>query len=203
MKKIMKVDPRIKVKNHPDLVEQPVVIRVTEFNEKSASSFCDEISKAHSTGQPIIPIIVDSYGGEVHALLTMVSEIEHSDLPIATICTGKAMSCGAVLLTCGAEGHRYIDPNATVMIHDVSAGQWGKVAEIKAAAEETQRLHKMIFTMMDKNCGQEAGYFESIVHEKAHAEWFLTPKEAKKHNIINHIKIPSFRTNVTVEVEFG
>lgn len=203
MKKIITVDPAIKIRKCSDLIDIPIVVKVTKFDEDSANNFSEEFSKAHNTGQPIIPIVIDSYGGSVYSLLSMIAEIQNSKLPVATICVGKAMSCGAVLLTYGAEGHRYIDPNGTVMIHDVSTSIGGKNEEIKASVKETDRLQKQIFQMMAKNCGHaDKNYFTDIIHHKSHAEWYLTPTEAKKHNIINNLKVPSFYTKISVETKF-
>ena len=106
----------------PKLIDDlPVVIRVRKFDEPAAKAFSDEMARAQNSGQPIIPIIIDSYGGQVYSLMSMISDIKHSRIPVATIVQGKAMSCGAILFSFGAEGMRYMDPDATVMIHDVSS----------------------------------------------------------------------------------
>ena len=123
----------------------PNIIYVNKFNEETAKDFIEAMINAQNTGQSIIPIVIDSYGGEVYSLLKMIDMIKASKVPVATICMGKAMSCGAVLLTCGAEGHRYMAPTATVMIHDVASFAMGKVEEIKADAKESDRLNKIIF----------------------------------------------------------
>jgi len=96
-----------------ELRSNPVIIRVNNFNEKSAKEFAVEIAKAHNTGQSIIPVIIDSYGGEVYSLMSMIASIKSSEIPIATIVEGKAMSCGVILFSCGTEGHRYITEDAT------------------------------------------------------------------------------------------
>ena len=129
-----------------ELRKQPVIIRVNKFDEDSANKFQLEIAQAHNTGQKVIPVIIDSYGGQVYSLMTMISAIKHAEIPVATIVEGKAMSCGAVLLTFGEEGMRFADPDATIMIHDVSSGGYGKVEELKASSEEAGRLDDKIFT---------------------------------------------------------
>ena len=43
----------------------PVAIHVNEFTEKSAKEFGQKMVLAHNTGQPVIPITIDSYGGQV------------------------------------------------------------------------------------------------------------------------------------------
>ena len=73
------------------------------------------------------------------------------------------MSCGAILFSFGAPGKRYMDPDATLMIHDVSSMSWGKVEEVKVSAEETDRLNQKIYHMMAENCGQAEDYFLEIV----------------------------------------
>jgi len=135
-------------------------------------------------------------------LMSMVSDIRHSRIPVATIVQGKAMSCGALLFSFGTEGYRYMDPDATLMIHDVSSMSWGKVEEIKASAEETSRLNKKVYQMMAKNCGKRKNYFLDIIHEKGHADWFLEFDDAKKHNLANHGHIPELKIHTTVDFDF-
>tara|TARA_R100001594_G_scaffold41263_2_gene73251 strand:- start:98 stop:706 length:609 start_codon:yes stop_codon:yes gene_type:complete len=180
----------------------PVVIRVNKFDEKAAQEFSKDVARAQNTGQPVLPVIIDSYGGQVYSLMSMISDIEHSRIPVATIVQGKAMSCGAILFSFGVDGMRYMDPDATVMIHDVSSMGWGKVEEIKADAKEVERLNQKIYRMMAKNCGHHEEYFLDIVHEKGHADWFLDAKEAKRHKLANKLKVPEMKIGVKVEFEF-
>ena len=187
----------------PKLIDDlPIVIRVNKFDEASAKGFSAAITKAQNTGQPVIPVIIDSYGGQVYSLMSMISDIKHSRIPVATIAQGKAMSCGAILFSFGADGMRYMDPEATIMIHDVSSMDRGKVEEIKASAEETERLNKKIYHMMAENCGQHKDYFLDIVHEKGHADWFLEADECKKHNLANHLHVPELKIETKVKFDF-
>jgi ATP-dependent Clp endopeptidase proteolytic subunit ClpP len=186
-----------------DLIDDlPVVIRVKKFDEAGAKEFSAQVSKAQNTGQPIVPVIIDSYGGQVYSLMSMISDIKHSKIPVATIAQGKAMSCGAILFSFGKEGKRYMDADATVMIHDVSSMGWGKVEEIKADAEEVDRLNKKVYRMMATNCGHPEDYFLEIVHNRGHADWFLTADQCKKHNLANHLHVPTLKINVEVNFKF-
>ena len=187
----------------PKLIDDlPIVLRVRKFDEASAKEFSSLVSRAQNTGQPVLPIIIDSYGGQVYSLMSMISDIKHSRIPVATIVQGKAMSCGAILFSFGHEGMRYMDPDATVMIHDVSSMDRGNVEEIKASAEETERLNKKIYNMMAENCGHNRDYFLDIVHEKGHADWFLEPDECKKHNLANHLYVPELKIETKVKFDF-
>lgn len=200
MYKKLVVDPLIRAK-HDALIEMPQVVVVTKFNSEGIKEFREQMEKAHSTGQPIIPIVIDSYGGEVYGCLDMVNQLKKATLPVHTIVTGKAMSAGAILFGMGQE--RYMAENATLMLHDVSSFSFGKTEEIKADAKETERLNELIFKLIAKNCGHKDDYFTKLVHEKGHADWFLTAKEAKKHNLCTVIGVPEFTVEVGVKYKFG
>ena len=198
MKWTSNISPLIK---ELELRKNPVIIRVNKFDEKSAKDFQDQVALAHNTGQKVIPVVIDSYGGQVYSLMAMISAIKSSELPIATIVEGKAMSCGAILFSFGEEGLRFIDPDATVMIHDVSSMDFGKVEELKAGAAEADRLNEKIYTMMARNCGKKDDYFMKIVDKKKHADWFLDADEAKKHGLANQIRVPKVSITVDVSIE--
>lgn len=185
-----------------ELKRQPVIIRVNKFDEASAKEFSNRMAAAQSTGQKVVPVVIDSYGGQVYSLMSMISAINSSELPVATIVEGKAMSCGAVLLSCGEQGLRFADPNATIMIHDVSSGGRGKIEELKADVAEAERLDEKIFTMMARNCGKKDDYFKKKVFSKKHADWFMDAQEAKRHGLINHLRVPKMTIRVDVDVEF-
>ena len=198
MKYKTKISPLIK---EVELRKSPVIVRVNKFNEESAKKFAQQMAQAHNTGQKVIPVVIDSYGGQVYSLMSMIGAIKNADIPVATIIEGKAMSCGAILFSFGEEGMRYMDSHATLMIHDVSSSEYGKVEEIKASADETERLNQIVYKMMAKNCGHEESYFLDLVHEKGHADWFLDAKEAKKHGLANHLRLPTIYINVDVDIK--
>ena len=186
-----------------ELKNSPVIIRVNEFTEESAKEFANKIAAAHNTGQKVIPIIIDSYGGQVYSLMSMIGSINASELPIATIIEGKAMSCGAILFTFGDEGLRYMDKDATLMIHDVSGGALGKIEEMKSSVEEAERLNKKVYKMMARNIGHPDEFFWDKVQEKGRADWFIESDEAYELGIANHLRLPKMTVDVKVDITFS
>lgn len=185
-------------------IKRPLVVRVTKFDEESAETFAKQMSAADDTGQPFIPIIIDSYGGDPYSLQAMRDVISSARATVATIVEGKAMSCGAILFSCGAEGYRFVGPNATIMIHDVTHGEepYKKAEEVKADAKEIERLNNMFYHTLAQNCGKPADYFLNHVNKRHRADWYLTPEEAVKHNLANHVGIPRLVKTVTVTHDF-
>ena len=184
-----------------ELRSEPVIITVNKFDEESANEVATLISAAQNTGQSIVPVVIDSYGGEAYALLSMIASLKSSKIPVATIVKGKAMSCGALFASFGEEGLRFMDKDAILMIHDVSTMAFGKVEELKADAREAERLNKKLYTMMARNCGKADNYFLDLIHDKGHADWFLEAEEAKEHNIVQQLRVPSLKGKVTVVIE--
>lgn len=195
---IADVSPLIK---EVELRSDPVVIIVNEFTEESANEFATLISAAQNTGQKVIPVVIDSYGGQAYSLLSMIGSIKSSSVPVATIVKGKAMSCGAILSSFGEEGLRFMDKDAVLMIHDVSSSAFGKVEEMKADAREADRLNKKLYTMMARNCGKPDDYFLNLIHDKGHADWFLEAEEAKEHNIVQQLRIPTLKGTISVSID--
>jgi len=185
-----------------DIVKKPKVITVNKFNEESAIKFNEDFSVAIESGQNIIPVVIDSYGGQLYSLMNMIDTIKNSPVAVATIVKGKAMSCGALLLSCGTEGFRFASENSSIMIHELSSGSFGKNEEIQADAKNCKKLNKKIFQILSKNCGHKKGYFEDIYRkQKSRADWYLEPEECIKHNLINHIGIPKIEMTVSASID--
>ena len=196
------IDSSIKVRKIEELIDLPKAVLVNKFDEEAAKNFRNSFFDAVNTKQPIIPVVIDSYGGQCYSLLSMAGVIKQSPVPVATILTGKAMSCGALLFSYGSEGYRFMDPFSTMMIHEVSNCAHGKVEEVKVDAAETDRLNKLLFKMMANNIGKADDYFLNIIHEKSHADWYLNAIEAKSHNLANHLRIPIFKVKISSEITF-
>jgi len=194
------VDPLIRAR-HADLIKTPVIVLVQQFNEQGVKDFREDMERAHGTGQPIIPIVIDSYGGSVYGCLDMIGILQKASLPVYTIVNGKAMSAGAILFGMGKK--RFMAENATLMLHDAATYTGGKIEEVKADAKECDRLNKLIFGLIANNVGQKETYFYNMIHEKGHADWFLTSKQAKKHKLCTDIGVPELRVKISVDYQFS
>jgi len=196
------IDKKVRFKKVEEIFELPKTIVVNHFDEPSAKSFRTDFADALKTGQEIIPVIIDSYGGMVDSLLAMADVIKRSPVPVATVVSGKAMSCGSILFSCGTEGHRYVGDFGRVLVHPVTSGVWGHHEDIKAKAKETKRLNKLILQMMATNCGQKKNFFISKLEENVNTDWILTPQDCVAVNLAQHIGTPMFNISMNVKVEF-
>ena len=167
-------------------------IWVNEFSETSAGDFRESLLEA-SKGDPKKPIIVyiDSYGGSVDALSTMIETMDEIPNPIVTAAVGKAMSCGAVLLSHG--DIRFVGKNARVMIHEVSGGvQNGDVHDMYTDATEVKRLNRWFMGLLAKNCGIKGGYdaIRKMVKDQDGRDRYLDSSQAVEFGIADVIGMP-------------
>ena len=173
-----------------DIKEIPEEIWVLEFDSESAQKFREEI-QAHAKGDPNKPVVVyiDSYGGQVDALAKMIETMDEVHNPIITVCLGKAMSCGAVLLSHG--DIRFCGPHSRIMIHEVSSVTSGVVHDMAVDTHETERLNEWFLGLLARNCGYK-GYpaLRKIMKSKDGRDVFLNADDALKFGIIDVIGLP-------------
>jgi ATP-dependent Clp protease protease subunit len=77
---------------------------------------------------------------------------------------------GAVLLSCGTKGLRYVLPHARVMIHQVSGGARGTVSDMRIDLEVAERCRKDVYTLLAKNMGKTFEEVETLCDRN---NWFV------------------------------
>lgn len=166
-------------------------IVVSEFNDMAFKDFYDKFSKMDKDPKVnIIPIIINSYGGSVHNVLSMVDIINSSGKIVATIATGKAMSAGAVLMSAGTKGYRYASENCDIMIHEAASVETGKSTDMVSGAKQLKYLNDKLLKLMGKVSKKSTTYFITELKKRQNIDWFLTARHAKQLGIIDHIGIP-------------
>jgi len=199
---VVEIDSSFRNKSVAEIIDPPSIIRVNKFDAAAVESFSKGIAAGHQTKQPVIPVVIDTYGGEVYGLMAMISYIQQSKKPIATIVEGKAMSAGGILLGMGTPGYRFVAQDATLLLHDIFSGGIGKVEELKTDAKQTDKLNKKIFRLLAKNCRQDQNFFLKMIHDKSHADLYLSAKECIKYKLADYIGMPSYRIKANVEFVF-
>lgn len=202
MNVLIDIDPLIRTEHPKDILAEPVIACVNKFDHDSLLDLQEDVSRAHQTGQPVIPVIIDSYGGSPYTCLGMISTLQNSRLPVATILTTKALSAGAILFAFGTEGYRFMDPHASLMLHQVSDRTGGKLEELKVDVKHLEEINASVYKMMAKHLGHSPSYFLDLIH-KSNLDIYLTAKEAKRHKIVNHLHVPTMKVRVSVHYQFG
>jgi len=183
-------------------------IMVNKFTEESARNFRKQlISKATSNPDAPIIIYIDSYGGSIDSLNSMLDAIEQMTNIIITVCTGKAMSCGSALLAAG--DHRFCGRNSRVLIHQGSGGATGPIEGLQNDVTESKRMNKELMTKIAKRCSLTLKELKfemkkQLTNEDDEArDLYLTPEAALKIGIIDFIGMPHIKPIINYSVEIA
>lgn len=117
-----------------------------------------------------ISMYINSPGGDVVAGLGVIDTMDFITPKISTTCIGMTASMGAVLLSNGAKGHRYILKHGRVMIHSVSSGAQGHSKDLEIAMEQTRRCEKDVYEILAKNTNRT---YDEIYKLCDRDNWFI------------------------------
>ncbi len=130
-----------------------------------------------------ISLYINSPGGHVTAGLAILDTMNFIKPDVSTICVGIAASMGAVLLSAGAKGKRFVLPNAEVMIHQPMGGTEGQASDIAISAKHILKTKDSLNKILSKNTGQPISQIEKDVDR----DYYMSAEEAKKYGLIDDI----------------
>ncbi|OGG41423.1 ATP-dependent Clp endopeptidase, proteolytic subunit ClpP [Candidatus Kaiserbacteria bacterium RIFCSPHIGHO2_01_FULL_46_22] len=130
-----------------------------------------------------IYLYINSPGGSVSSTLAMIDTMHHIKPDVATVCVGMAASGGALLLSQGAKGKRFILPNAEVMIHQPLGGAQGQATDIEITARHILKTRDRLNKMLAKATGQKLAQIEKDVER----DFFMDAEEAKAYGIVDEV----------------
>lgn len=119
----------------------PFVVRLHGgVNEVSAREIIEDLLE-FSKEDPDREIVfyINSLGGYVDQATAIYDTMMAIPNDIRTICEGRAMSAGHMLLTAGTPGMREARPNCTVMGHQTSGGSSGHIEDTRIRNEHSEK----------------------------------------------------------------
>jgi ATP-dependent Clp protease protease subunit len=92
-----------------------------------------------------------------------------------------AASMGAMILSAGAKGKRFVLPHSEVMIHQPLGGAEGQASDIAIAAENILKTRSVLYKMLSKNTGKSMAQIE----KDADRNYWISSEEAVKYGIVD------------------
>jgi ATP-dependent Clp protease protease subunit len=131
-----------------------------------------------------IHMYINSPGGDVDAGLAIYDTMHYINAPVATLCAGRAMSMGALLLAAGEPGMRSALPHAHIMIHQPWAGGvGGQVSDIEIRARELVRTKRTLNSILASHTNKDI----ELVAKDTDRDNFMTAEEAVAYGIIDQV----------------
>lgn len=130
-----------------------------------------------------ITLYVNSPGGSVTAGMAIIDTMHFIKCDVSTVCIGMAASMGAMILSAGTAGKRYILPNAEVMIHQPLGGTEGQASDIAIAAEHILKTRETLYKMLAKNTSKTLDQ----IHKDADRDYWMSSTESVKYGIVDKV----------------
>jgi ATP-dependent Clp protease, protease subunit len=166
------------------LLENRVVFLIGEINHASAARVMMQMLylENQKKGQDI-HFYINSPGGAVDDTLALYDTMRFMSSPVNTYCLGRAYSGGAVLLTAGVTGKRFILPHAKVMIHQPYGGVGGQAEDIRIQAEQIIKSKNELIKILARHTGQT----EARIRSDGERDKYFDAEEAKAYGLVDEI----------------
>ena len=165
------------------LLKDRIVFICGEIDDNSSNSVVAQLLYLDSLSHEDIYLYINSPGGSVTSGLAIYDTMNYIKSDVSTICFGMAASMGALLLSSGTKGKRFILKNADVMIHQVLGKSEGQASDIEIATNRILNLKNRLNKILSKNTGKTIKKIEIDTDR----DNYLSASEAVRYGIVDKI----------------
>lgn len=166
------------------LLKERVVFLVGPVNDMTANLVVAQLLFLEAENpDKDISFYINSPGGSVTAGMAIYDTMQFIKPDVSTLCTGQAASMGALLLTAGAKGKRFILPNSRVMIHQPMGGFEGQASDIEIHAKEILFLRERLNQIMASHTGQS---LETVAND-TDRDNFMSAEQAVSYGLVDKV----------------
>ena len=167
------------------LIQDRILFLSGQVDSLSMDTMVAQMLYLDSVDNRDISIYINSGGGDVLAGLSLIDTMNFIKSDVSTMCLGMAASMGAVLLSCGTKGKRFVLPHSRVMIHQVSSTAHGVLKDMEIELEQTIRCKKDLYQILSENTNKT---FEEIERDCDRNYW-LIGEEAVKYGLADKVLV--------------
>lgn len=131
-----------------------------------------------------IQLHINSPGGEIYSMFGLydtIKQMQAQGYVIATINVGVAASAACLILMAGNKGQRKSLTHCHTMIHTVSSGTYGKIADMIVDVNESQKIQEELNNII-KDCADP-----QLIEECKYLDFWMNSEETLKYGIIDKI----------------
>jgi len=139
------------------------------------------------TGTDPVDFYISTYGGSADDMFCLYDMMNHikPDIEIRTIGIGKVMSAGVPLLAAGTKGKRKIGKYCRVMLHNVSAGTIGALAQMQNEMKEVEKIQKQYIEILASETNMTEKQIRRLINKNVNV--YLSAEEAVELGIADEI----------------
>lgn len=130
-----------------------------------------------------IHLYINSPGGSVTAGLSIYDTMQFIKPDVSTMCIGQAASMGAVLLTGGTKGKRFILPHSRTMIHQPLGGFQGQATDIEIHAKEILDVRERLNKILADHSSQDM----DTIKNDTDRDNFMSASESVEYGLVDKV----------------
>lgn len=177
----------------------PIFLCTGTFNKAMLTSFVEFYNQLLKEKKDHAFIYINSPGGEISVVNSMLSIIEGSKITFHTVAVGMAASCGCLLLAGGDV--RYATNRAEICFHDMRAGGAGRPDVLEYEAKRYTQMEKDLKTKFAKRTKKPFTWWKTKVASIPTRDFWFHAKEAETLGVIDHIGLPTLKKSVQLQIE--
>lgn len=165
------------------LLTDRIIFIEGEINDRLANIVISQLLYLDSINYDDISIYINSPGGSITSGLAIYDTMNYVKSDIVTIGIGICASMGALLLSSGTIGKRYVLKNTDVMIHQPLGGAEGQATDINIVATRIIKLKDKLNKILSHNTKKT---MKKIEHD-TDRDFYMSSEEALEYGIIDKI----------------
>ena len=143
---------------------------------------CNKADKGKSIEDRVpIKVMINSGGGDVQVMLTIIKSIKISKTPVYTVVFSSAMSAAAEILAAGHK--RYALPGTCVMVHSGSCSYGGTMEQAESCKKYVDALTKRATEEFCANTKISA----KTLKKKGASDWYMDENEALELGVVDAV----------------
>ena len=150
-----------------------------DLTPENGYNIIERLWKLDKESNDPIPFYISTFGGSGSACFGIVDAMRAAKSPIITIGCGKIMSAGAVLLSSGTEGKRYMCENARLMAHQPRGFVELTGTTIAMIKSTRDSMYELLAANTNKSVMR--------LHEDLELDMYLTATEAMSYGFVDNI----------------
>ncbi len=166
------------------LLKERIIFLGEDVNQHTANLVVAQLLHlAYEDPNKDISLYINSPGGSVYDGLAIYDTMQFIKPDVRTYGIGLQASFGAVLLTAGAKGKRFMLPNARAMIHQPHSGTQGVMTDMEISLREGLNLKERLIDIIAKHSGQKR---DKIKQDMERDHW-MSAEEAVKYGLADEV----------------
>lgn len=180
----------------PSAANPPAFLCNGSFDKAMLDRFMVFVDNLREKQAKAAVIYINSPGGYMNILESMISLMDGSAAQFATVAMGEVCSAGVMLLAHG--DIRFASAHADLMFHDISGWAYGNHDQIEANQVIIRRASERAFRRFARRTKKSRTWWRAQCKKSPTRDFWLTPSRAKEFGVVDHVRMPEFEVMQTV-----